>query len=78
MSADMLIAEAAKLSPEDRMRIADALWQSAWDEQADWPLTDEQRDELDRRLADSVENPGVGSEWKEVRQRIEDRLWPKS
>jgi putative addiction module component (TIGR02574 family) len=78
MSADTLIAEASKLSPEERLRVAEAIWQSAWDDQADWPLTDEQREELERRYADYEANPGVGSEWKDVRKRIEERVWPKS
>jgi len=77
MSAELLIAEAVKLSPEDRLRIADALWQSAWDEQADVPLTDELREELERRCADYEANPGEGSDWEEVRARIEKKLWPE-
>jgi putative addiction module component (TIGR02574 family) len=74
MSADSLIAEANKLSAAERMRIAEALWQSAWDEQADLPLTSQQRDELDRRLADYHAHPEAGSSWEEVRSRIEQKL----
>ena len=74
MSADMLIAEAAKLTPAERLRIAHALWQSAWEEQADIPLTSEQREELDSRLQDLEANPAEGSSWEEVRRRLEARL----
>jgi putative addiction module component (TIGR02574 family) len=74
MSADALIAEASKLSVTERVQIAEALWQSAWDEQANLPLTDEQRDELDRRLADYNADPNSGSTWQEVRARIEQKL----
>jgi putative addiction module component (TIGR02574 family) len=71
MSADTLIAEASKLSPEERLRVAEAIWQSALDEQANWPLTDEQREELERRLKDYEANPDEGSDWREVLARIE-------
>jgi putative addiction module component (TIGR02574 family) len=74
MSAETLIAEASKLSPEDRLRIAEALWQSAWDEQADIPLTDDQRKELERRYADFETNRDEGSDWQEVLARIEKQL----
>ncbi len=74
MSADTLIAEAAKLSPEERLRVAEALWQSALDEQADISLTKEQREELERRYADYEANPGEGSDWQEVLARIEKQL----
>src|SRR5207248_2541178 len=47
MSADILIEEASKLSAADRLRIAEALWQSAWDEQAELPITPQQCQELD-------------------------------
>jgi putative addiction module component (TIGR02574 family) len=74
MSADTLIAEAAKLSAADRLKIAQALWQSAWDEQGDIPLTAEQRAELDCRLADFEANPNEGSSWEESRRRLEGEL----
>ena len=74
MSAEMLIDEASKLSPTDRMRIAQALWQSAWDEQVDIPLSAEQRDELDRRLSDLEANPDAGESWENVRARLENKL----
>jgi putative addiction module component (TIGR02574 family) len=70
MSADMLIAEALKLRPQDRLRIAEALWDSAPNENADFPLSDYQRQELDRRLADYEANPSEGSDWHEVLARI--------
>jgi putative addiction module component (TIGR02574 family) len=56
------------------LRIAEALWQSARDEQLDASLTDEQRDELQSRLLDCEANPGAGSPWSEVRARIEKKL----
>lgn len=74
MSADLLIAEALKLSPQDRIRIAEVLWDSTPDENVDFPLTDDQRRELERRLADYEANPDEGSDWQEVLARIEKQL----
>jgi len=74
MSADVLIEEASKLSAADRLRIAEALWQSAWDEQPELPITPEQRQELDRRLADYDADPSHGDEWAIVRDRLEKKL----
>lgn len=74
MSPDLLIQEATKLSAADRLRVAEALWQSAWDEQADLPLTPEQRQELDRRLADYDANPQQGDNWQVVSARLEKKL----
>jgi putative addiction module component (TIGR02574 family) len=74
MSADILIAEALKLSPQDRLRIADALWESTPDESADFPLSDDQRRELERRFTDYEANPNEGSDWQEVLARIEKQL----
>lgn len=74
MSADTLIQEARKLSAAERIRIAEELWDSVSEEQAEFPLTNEQRDELDRRLADYENNPDAGSSWEDVRARIERKL----
>lgn len=74
MSADTLIAEALKLSPQDRLRIAEVLWNSAPDENADFPISDDQRKELERRFADYEANPDEGSDWQGVLTRIEKQL----
>ena len=74
MSAEALIEEARKLSAAERIRIAEELWDSLSDDELDLPLTDEQRDELDRRLADYEAHPEAGSSWSDVRARIERKL----
>jgi putative addiction module component (TIGR02574 family) len=74
VTADALIAEARKLSLAERLRIAEALFQSARDEQADLPFSSQLRDELDRRFADYQSNPDDGSPWVDVRDRIEQKL----
>jgi putative addiction module component (TIGR02574 family) len=75
MSAESLLEEARKLSPNERLRIAEELWDSVRDDAADdLPLRAELCEELDRRLADVEANPNAGSSWEEVRGRIERKL----
>ena len=38
------------------------------------PLTDPQREELDRRLAEHERDPGAGVSWEEARERIRRSL----
>ena len=57
------------LSPAQRLRLLEELWDSLAD--ADVPLTERQREELDRRL-DALENEGPrGIPWNEVLDRLE-------
>ena len=70
MNADLL-AEALKLSPGDRLRLIEALWDTLSEE--DLPVTQEERALLDARLADLEANPGDQSPWSEVRARLEQR-----
>ena len=74
MSAETLIQEARKLSIAERIRIAEELWDSVAEDQTEFPLTSEQRDELDCRLVDCDANPDAGSSWEDVRARIERKL----
>lgn len=57
------------LSPEERLRLLEQLWDSLSDE--DVPLTARQRAELDRRLDDLDEEGPRGIPWHEVLDRLE-------
>lgn len=74
MSAEALIEEARKMSVAERIRIAEELWDSVSEEQANLPLTVEQREELDHRISDFEANPSAGSSWQDVRARLERKL----
>jgi putative addiction module component (TIGR02574 family) len=74
MSAELLLEEARKLSVAERLRLVEELWDSIGGEQEDLAVTAEQREELDRRLADLAANPDAGSPWPEVRARLERKL----
>lgn len=62
-----------KLTPEEKLRLLEEVWDSLAAEPADVPLTEWQRRELDRRL-DDVEREGpAGIPWERVLSEIEGR-----
>lgn len=59
-----------KLSVSERIQLVEDIWDSIAAEPDAFPLTDEQRAELDQRLADAETNPGRGRPWSEVKARL--------
>lgn len=55
-----------RLSIEERLQVADAIWDSVIHEVETSPLPECQRAELERRLADSVANPDAVRSWSDV------------
>jgi putative addiction module component (TIGR02574 family) len=68
MSIDL--AKVLALPIEERIRIAQSIWDSVVEVPEAVELTDEQRDELDRRIKAYRADPTAGSPWSEVRKRI--------
>jgi putative addiction module component (TIGR02574 family) len=66
------LSQLLKLPAGERAELAIALWESLSDTERDsaLELTDEQRDELDRRWAEHVKNPGSATPWSEVRRKL--------
>ena len=60
-----------RLSVAERLTLVEELWDSI---AASTPITDEQRAELDRRLADHEANPDDVVSWEEVQSSITARL----
>ena len=58
-----------RLSVEDRLALAREIWDSVTADIERSPLTDAQRQELERRLADSVARPDAVTPWEEVKAR---------
>jgi putative addiction module component (TIGR02574 family) len=56
----------ADLNPEERLRMIEELWDSLSEQPASVPLTDAQRQELDRRLDDLERSGPTGIPWEEV------------
>ena len=63
-----------RLSVEERLALVEDLWDSIAEETAATSLTDAQRAELDRRLADHDANPHDVVPWEEVKASITARL----
>jgi putative addiction module component (TIGR02574 family) len=65
-----LVAEILALPVEDRVRLVEAIWDSISAVPEALPLTDWQKEELDRRLAEVEADPDGGSTLEEVFARI--------
>ena len=65
-----LVAEILALPIAERMRLIDAIWDSISVVPEALPLTQWQKDELDRRLAEFEADPDSGASLEEVFARI--------
>lgn len=65
-----LVAEILALPVEERVRLVDAIWDNILAVPEALPLTQWQRDELDRRLTEYDADPEAGSTLEEVFVRI--------
>jgi len=61
------------LSPEERLALAEALWESVHDLLDEMPVTPELRAELERRAALSDADPSRGIPWEVVRAEARAR-----
>jgi putative addiction module component (TIGR02574 family) len=68
-----LWAELMKLTVAERIQLAMSLWDSVPPEDFP-PLTDEEIEELERRLAEHEKDPGTAIPWEEVRAQLRARL----
>lgn len=67
------LASILKLSPAERIRIAQTIWESVEELPESEELSDEQRMELAKRLADFEGNGSKGRPWREVLAGIGSR-----
>ena len=70
MTVDQLIADAASLPPCDRIRIAQAIWDSLPEGSCPAPQP-EIKTELDRRMSRYRQNPESGMTIDQLRGRLE-------
>lgn len=63
-----------RLGIEDRLTLVEEIWDSIAADSAAAPLTDAQRAELDRRIADHEANPNDVVPWQEIKASIAERL----
>lgn len=63
-----------QLGVDERLALIEALWGSISADESAIPVTDAQRAELDRRVADHEANPNDVVSWDEVRASLNQRL----
>jgi len=64
------IGDLLELPVSERLRLVEDLWDSIIAVPEAVPLTEEQKEELDRRLDAYHRNPEAGSPWDVVKKRI--------
>ncbi len=62
-----------RLTRDEKLELIDELWESLSQDPDALPLTDGQREELDRRLDELEAEGAVGISWDEVVSRIRSR-----
>jgi putative addiction module component (TIGR02574 family) len=68
------INDIKKLSVTDRISVIEDIWESILTSEAQYPIPDEQKRELDIRLKENTENPDQAKSWDEVRKNIKTQL----
>ncbi len=63
-----------RLSVSERILIVEDIWDSIFSSQENFPVTDEQKKELDLRLEAYNKNPKEGKSWEEVKKNIQSQL----
>ena len=72
---ESLVTELLKLTPAERIQLAEDLWDSvAAHPESLPPITDEQRTEIERRLAEHRRDPSSAVSLEQVRTRLWSRL----
>lgn len=68
--SDEPLSRILQLSVSERIQLVEDIWDSIAAEKADVPLTDEQMEELDRRIAAAEASPGSGRTWADIKARL--------
>jgi putative addiction module component (TIGR02574 family) len=71
--AVLSVAEILELDIEDRLLLVHAIWDTIAEAPELFPVTDAERIELDRRLADLAAHPESSVPWSEARARLRRR-----
>lgn len=70
MTTIELRKEAAALSVAEKIQLVEDLWDDIALASDDWPLSDAQKSEMNRRIEDFERNPREGLSWPQTRQEI--------
>lgn len=63
-----------RIGIDERLALVEELWDSIAADTTSVPLTQEQRRELDRRIAEHDANPGDVVPWEEIKTSITQRF----
>lgn len=74
MNASLKSLGIDRLSIDERLALVEELWDSIAKDAAAVPVTDAQRAELDRRLAEHEAHPEEVVSWEDVKAAISARL----
>jgi len=70
MTDSTLPPEIRELPVPERVALVEQIWDSIVEDEASFELTDAQKAELDRRLAERASSSSRGSDWADVKARI--------
>ncbi len=68
-----LLGQVLNLSVEGRIRLVEAIWDSIAGNPESLPVTEAQRFELDRRLAEHLRDPKATRSWPEIRESLKSK-----
>lgn len=66
------LREILKLSVAERLQLVEDIWDSIASSPEVLPVTEAQKQELDRRLAEYRANPTAGRSWEELRASLSE------
>ena len=69
-----VLSQIKKLSLQERILIVEDIWDSIMLSNEQLSMTEKQKKDLDKRLTDDENDQTSGSDWPEVKNRIESKL----
>ena len=64
------LSDILQMSVAERIQLVEDIWDSIAASPESLPVTDAQKEELDRRLQAHAENPGEGVSWGELKEKV--------
>lgn len=64
------LSDILQMSVAERIQLVEDIWDSIAASPESVPVTDAQKEELDRRLQAYAENPGEGVAWDELKEKV--------
>jgi putative addiction module component (TIGR02574 family) len=64
------ISEVLELDVPERIKLAQAIWDSIAEVPSAVPISEADKAEIDRRLEAYYRDPGLGKPWSEVREKL--------